>query len=143
MKTKQTTPEVHSSITTYEALALAINNNEAKVEEIEAKIAPELEQKKQLDEQTKELRKELAKVMVNNGRSSIFVGGFWFTKKNNAPTFSVFNKKLALAWARKNDCLSIDMASAKPLLKRAMITPDGFSREDSITVSRTKEKEQE
>lgn len=130
-----------TSMTALEALSEQFNEQEAIVENIEAKIAPQLAKIDAAKEKIKEIRAQLAEAMKIQGRHNIFNGGYQFTFKHNPPSFEVANEPLALQWAAENHCLKIDTTKAKTLLKREILTPGGFVRTDSITVSRSAEKE--
>lgn len=128
------------SVTQVQELAQQINAEEAALEKLEAKIAPSVIKSKDLHERIKLLRAQMATALVAHNRHNIFEGGYQFTLKHNPPSFEVFNEELANNWAHSNNCLKIDMAKAKTLLKREILTPDGFVRSDSITISRSAEK---
>lgn len=121
----------------------AINDLESQVDKLEAKIAGPVKKIKEAKEQISEYRAKMAEAMISQNRHNIFLGGYQFTLKHNPPSFEVLNEPLALEWANNNQCLKIDLAKAKTLLKREILTPAGFARTDSVTVSRMEEKAKE
>lgn len=129
-----------TSMTAIESLTREINFQKAVQEEAEAKAAPYLDQADNAKENIKTLNEKLAQAMITQNRHNVFNGGFQFTLKHNPPSFEIANEKLALEWAQQNNCLRIDTTKAKTLLKREILTPGGFVRNDSITVSRMAEK---
>ncbi len=130
-----------TSMTAIEGLSKEWNELEASIATIEDKIAPQIAKIDAAKERIKEVRALFAEALKAQGRHNVFVDGFLFTFKHNPPSFEVANEELALKWATENHCLKLDTAKAKTLLRREILTPGGFVRSDSITVSRSAEKE--
>lgn len=132
-----------TSMTAIESFTSDINALETVVKENQERANVFLVHVDTAKEKIKVLREQLAQAMIAQNRRNVFKDGYQFTLKHNPPSFEVANEKLALEWAQKNNCLRIDTTKAKTLLKREILTPGGFVRNDSITVSRAAEKTDE
>jgi len=142
MNTKTKTADaVITSSTVIEQLGNRLNQIAMLTEALDAKIAPHEEKKKRLEEEAKSLRAGMAEALVGSGRSSVYIGGYQFSLKHDTD-FEVQNEALALAWAQEHDCVRIDKVKAKPILRREVMTPDGFARVAKHSVARTADKKE-